>query len=152
MPWRRLILHFNTRRSWVVNFHATAALSPGRGPPDNLWIGGWVNSSTKLEVLWERECSCPYRKPSYGFSVIQPAAYWLYHLRYPDSVAFVMSRCNSLMFLLALSKVLRNELTAWRTVLEKTDKTLPSQVVMDPDGAQSSHKRATKPQDVYLFT
>ena len=57
------------------------------------------------------------------------------------------------MFLLALSKVVFNGLTALSTILQKEDKApLPrpphAQSFMDPDGAHSSHKPATKPQNV----
>jgi hypothetical protein len=66
------ILNFHTRWRWVVSFMPLPLYLPGHAATDNHWLGGRLGPRANLDVMENKNISCPYRKSNPDSSVIQP--------------------------------------------------------------------------------
>ena len=53
-------LNLGARWRWVINCTLPIALSPGKDPSAH-GLGGWVGPRASIEILEERDISCPWR-------------------------------------------------------------------------------------------
>jgi hypothetical protein len=55
-------------------FHAPAALPPGKEPPSTHWIGGWVGSRAILDVVVKKIIPSPCQESNPRTPIVQPIA------------------------------------------------------------------------------
>jgi hypothetical protein len=60
------ILDFGTRWRWVVSFTSRPLPSPRERAISTHWVGDWVGPRASLDVMEQRNISCPHRESNPG--------------------------------------------------------------------------------------
>jgi hypothetical protein len=91
-------------------FHAPAALPPGKEPPSTYWVGGWVDPTASMDNVENRKF---LTLPGFELRPLgRPAgSQSLYRLRYPGSFCIITTDLKSFFYIISM-KI--RVLTVWR--------------------------------------